>query len=196
MRSRRKAGYRMVTVPIHKTDVETLHYLGLLDRDDFENSTALEDAAMNFTMAAFTVTSRGRVQKPGFNADGYQIRNTWLSRLTSFMQTSMHIANSVLDVGAGIDYGVNTKIISPIKEIASKNGYKVGVDGSTDRGIKLIAVQSTAEAPTGFELLNAIVERTPGCCGVTLSPTPSYRSTVYDLEFHKGHIVELSIHGD
>lgn len=90
LRSRRKAGYRMVTVPAHKTDLEMLVQHGLLERDKIDDSAAIEDAVQAFTMMAFAIATRKPVSGMDRFAgpDTFERRSLWTERLSQFMETT------------------------------------------------------------------------------------------------------------
>lgn len=84
MRARRKAGFRMVSVAVHKTEVESLVNLGLLSQEDTDNSAAIEDALQAFHFAGFTAVydNIDRLDNHWFKPADW--RDAWLSRMIKF----------------------------------------------------------------------------------------------------------------
>ena len=98
MRDRRKAGFRMVTVAIHKQDVETFRRFGLLSGKDEPEAADLEEAAQSFLSGALaTVAALDNAEYPEPPTKIARAMNpalalwpagVWLDRLARFVVAS------------------------------------------------------------------------------------------------------------
>ena len=99
MRDRRKAGFRMVTVAIHKHDIETFRRLGLLTGKDEPEAADLEEAAQSLMAGALAtigaIDSEAEPEAPTKIARAMNPAlalwpaGVWLDRLARFVAVSL-----------------------------------------------------------------------------------------------------------
>jgi len=87
MRKRRKAGFRMIPVAVHTSDIDALVRLRLLSPRETGNTRAIEDALQAFMFASFSSTV-DEFDGP-LDLDKKQpadIRNRWIDRFSDFLE--------------------------------------------------------------------------------------------------------------